>query len=164
MNKTGRKSKYETHVLPNLDRVPKLKRQGYHDEQLAKHFGVAYSTFKEYIKLYPDLKAALKKGKEELIEDLEDTLYRKALGKCTVKEVKKYIEKDKTGKEKTKIEEIVKEIPPDTGALIFSLKNLAPDKWKDAHEATFNEMSEAMNNFKLVSDELTKHLEDKTDE
>ena len=100
MARTGRKSKWESHVKPYLERIPKLKRQGYHDEQLAKHFGVAYSTFKEYINLYPDLKAALKKGKEELIEDLEDTLYRKALGKCTVKETKKYIEKDTSGKRK----------------------------------------------------------------
>ena len=64
-------------------------------------------------------------------------------------------------KERTKIEETVKEIPPDTGALVFSLKNLAPDRWKDAHETTFNELQTALDNFKLVSDELEKTLDDK---
>ena len=158
--KTGRKSKYETHVLPNLERIPKLRREGYHEEQIARVLGVGYSTFKDYISNQPDLRAALKKGKEELVEDLADTLYRKALGKCTVKEVKKYIQKDKTGKEVTRIEEIVKEIPPDTGALIFSLKNLAPDKWKDSHEATFNELSKAMDNFNSFSEQMIKTEEE----
>jgi len=156
--KPGRKSKYETNVLPDIDRVSKLARQGYHDYQIAKVLGVGTSTFKEYISKYPALRDALKKGKETLVEDLEDTLYRKALGKCTIKEVKKYIQKDKTGKETTRIEEIVKEIPPDTGCLIFSLKNLAPDRWKDSHEATFKGLDEAMDNFKLVSSELEKNL------
>lgn len=152
--KPGRVSKYITHVLPNLDRVPKLKKQGYHDEQIAAVLGVGYSTFNSYILLYPELKEALKKGKQELVEDLEDTLYRKALGRCSIKEVKKYIEKDKNGESKTKIEEVTKEIAPDTGALIFCLKNLAPDRWKDVHEATFNEMSKAMDNFKSFSEQM----------
>lgn len=43
--KGGRKSKWETHVKPNLDRIPKLRRQGYHEEQIAEILGVAKSTF-----------------------------------------------------------------------------------------------------------------------
>jgi len=153
-----RKTKYETHILPNLDRIPKLKKQGYLDEQIARVLGVGVSTFKEYKRDHSDLSDALKKGREELIEDLEDTLYRKALGKCTVKETKKYIEQGKDGKQRTKIEETTKEIPPDTGALVFSLKNLAPERWKDIHETTFKELDFAMENFKTVSDELDKVL------
>ena len=160
-SKVGRPSKYESHVLPHMDRIPKLKKQGYHDEQIARHLGVGIATFKSYKKKYPVLYDALKKGKEELIEDLEDTLYRKALGLCTIKETKKYIQKDKQGKETTRVEEIIKELAPDTGALVFSLKNLAPDKWKDSHEATFSEMQYALDNFKTVSDELEKTLNEK---
>ena len=33
-----------------------------------------------------------------------------------------------------KIETQVDELAPDTGAIIFSLKNLAPDKWSDKRE------------------------------
>jgi hypothetical protein len=140
--KGGRPSKYESHIKPNLERIPALRKQGYHEEQIAKYFGVAYSTFMEYKKKYPELTDVLKKGKEELIEELEDTLYRKALGKCTVKETKKYIKNLAGGKQETRVEETIKEIPPDTGALVFSLKNLAPDRWKDTHEATFKDLDE----------------------
>ena len=53
-----------SHIKPNLDRIPKVKeRQGISWEQLAKHFGVAYSTFKD-IRINIRLKGgALKKGK-----------------------------------------------------------------------------------------------------
>lgn len=152
--KGGRKSKWETHVEPNLDRIPKLRRQGYHEEQLAKLFGVAYSTFKDYKNKYPALSDALKRGKQELIEDLEDTLYRKALGLIKVTDTKKYIKKTKNGEE-TRVEETIKEIPPDTGALIFSLKNLSPDKWKDIHETSgVSELTIAMDNFESLRTQL----------
>jgi hypothetical protein len=138
--RVGRPSKWETHVLPFLDRIPKLRKQGFHEAQIAKHLGVGYATFMEYKNRYPDLTEALKKGKTELIEDLEDTLYRKALGLIKTKDIKKYIKKTKNGEE-TRIEETIKEYAPDTGALVFSLKNLAPDKWKDRRDYEMDETS-----------------------
>ena len=165
MNKAGRKSKYFTHVQPFLKEIEyQRKFENAIEADIAKNLGVALSTFSEYKIKYPELMDALKTDSKLIVWKLSDTIIRKALGQCTFKEVKKYIEKDKTGREKTRIEEIVKEIPPDTVALIFSLKSLAPHKWRDSQKETFIEMSEAMNNFKLVSDELTKHLEDKTNE
>lgn len=156
INNKGRKSKYFTHVEPNLDRIVKLRRQGYHEDQIAKTLGVGVSTFTRYKSDYEALRGALKKGKEVLIEDLEDTLYRKALGKIKITETKKYIKKTKNGEE-TRIEETVKELPPDTGAIIFSLKNLAPDRWKDLHESTgFKELEKAMENFGSISDQLSE--------
>ena len=69
-----------------------------------------------------------------------------ALGKVKVTETKKYIQKDSKGNDKTKIEETVKDIAPNPTLLIFSLKNLAPDKWKDVQDVTFNDMENAMKN------------------
>lgn len=131
--KPGRKSKWATNVENNLERIPKLKRQGYTEEQIAGVLGVGYSTFRDYMKLYPSLQAALKSGKELLVEDLEDTLYMKALGKCKVKKVKTVEVLDlRTGKMKIIRQETQEdEVAPDSGALIFTLKNLASDRWQD---------------------------------
>ena len=129
----GRKSKWATHVLPELDRIPKMKKQGISDEQIASVLGVGYSTFRDYMKKYPSLRAVLKEGKAALIEDLEDTLYKKALGLCTIKKVKTITILDpRTGKMKvTRTETQEDQVAPDSGALIFSLKNLASERWQD---------------------------------
>jgi len=131
--KPGRKSKWATHVENNLERIPKLKRQGLTDAQIAKVLGVGYTTFRDYMKLYPSLQSALKSGKECLIEDLEDTLYKKALGLCKVKKVKTVEVLDaRTGTMKIIRQETSNDtVAPDTGSLVFCLKNLASARWQD---------------------------------
>lgn len=147
----GRPSLYDIHVKPELERIPKLRRQGLTEEQVAKVLGVGISTFKEYKNKYPDLAAALKKGKCQLVEDLEDTLYKKALGKCKVKSSKKFIE-EVDGKKKVKIEETEQEIAPDTGALVFALKNLAPDRWKEVRDVNFSDLEDKLKSIKSFSE------------
>ena len=79
------------------------------------------------------IREALKNGKEELIENLEDSLYKRAMG-YEYEETKTIREKDDNGKDKVKLEITKKKLHPDTGALAFALKNLAPDRWKDRHD------------------------------
>lgn len=131
--KAGRKDRYETHVKPNLDRIPAWRKQGLTEQQVAKRMDVAVSTLNVYKNQHPELVEALKKGREELVEELETSLYKKAMG-FEYEEEKKIIEKDINGKDKKKVEKTTKLSLPDTGALAFALKNLAPDKWKDRRE------------------------------
>lgn len=122
----GRKSKYQSHVVPNLHRIPKWRRDGLTEEQIAKRLGIAMSTFSEYKLKYPELMEALKKGREELIEELEDSLYKKALGYDYTETKEEY-----EGNVLVKKVKMVKHVSPDTAALVFALKNLAPNKWKN---------------------------------
>jgi hypothetical protein len=138
----GRPDKYPTHIAPYLDRIPKLKRQGLTDKQIADKLGVGITTLKDAKIKYPALAAALKTGRMELVEDLEDTLYRKALGKVKIKKIKKYVE-EVDGKRTTRIEETEEELAPDTGALVFALKNLDPDNWKDTRHLEGGDQSKA---------------------
>lgn len=124
--KRGRKSKYETYVKPYLNRIPKWRRSGMTEEQICKKLGVGVSSFNRYKENFWELREALKNSKEELIENLEDSLFRRAMG-YSYEETK--IEKESDGR--AKITKITKELPPDVGALIFALKNLAPAKWKN---------------------------------
>lgn len=128
--KAGRKTKYDTNVKPCLDRIPKWRKQGMTEEQICQKLGVATSTFNVYKNKYSELVESLKKGKEELIEELQDSLYKRALG-YEYEEVKEYIEKDDKGNNKVKREVYKKVMHPDVGAIAFALKNLDKDNWKD---------------------------------
>jgi hypothetical protein len=130
----GKRNKWISHIKPNLNRIPKLRRQGYTEEQIAKIIGVGWTTLKKYKKLEPSLLSALETGKEMLIEDLEETLYQKGLGGRKVTKIKNTYKTISGKKVIVKVEEQIDELSPDTGALIFALKNLAPDKWKDRRE------------------------------
>ena len=94
------------------------------DEQLAVFFDVSVTTLNTWKKLYPDFLASIKKGKE--IADLEVTqsLKKRASGM----KLKKQVVKDGD------IIEIEDEIPPDTTAMIFWLKNRQPKIWRDKQD------------------------------
>jgi len=123
------KSRYETHVEPNLEKIPQWRRNGLTEKQVAKKLGVAYSTLRKYIDEHPALSAAIKKGKEDLVENLKDSLYKRALG-YEYEEKKTLIEKDGQDREKKKVEKNTKFIFSDT-CLLFALKNIASDEFKD---------------------------------
>lgn len=131
--KAGRKTKWDTHVKPYLDRIPKWRNQGMTEQQIWDKLKVGTSTAERYKQDYWELREALKNGKEQLIENLEESLFKKAMG-YGYEETKTVREKDENGKDKTRIEVTKKHLPPDTGALAFSLKNLAPEKWRDRHD------------------------------
>lgn len=100
------------------------------EKELAKKLGIAESTLNEYKKRYPEFTESLKKGKEELVEELEDSLYRKALG-YEYNEVKKTTFQEDLDIKSEKTEIIKKHMAPDVGAIVFSLKNLDRGNWKD---------------------------------
>nr|WP_142412346.1 helix-turn-helix domain-containing protein [Clostridium sp. Marseille-P7770] len=114
-------------------------RDGLTDEEIAKKIGISRSTLAEWKKKYPDISDTLKKGKEIVDTEVENSLLKRAKG-YTAKVKKtfklKKIEYDKTGK-KVKEEEVLEvgedevHIPADVTAMIFWLKNRLPEKWKD---------------------------------
>lgn len=97
-------------------------RDGLTNEQIAKNMGVGLSTLYSYQKQYNEIAQALKKGKEVSDYEVENALYRRAVG-CTVTEI---VEIDGE-----KVKETTKTVPPDTAAAFIWLKNRRPDKWRD---------------------------------
>lgn len=124
--KIGRPTKY-SEDMP--ERAAFLIREfGMTDKQLAKAFGVAESSLKEWRQVYHAFSAATKEAKEDHdSEKVEKSLLRRALG-YKYKEVTKE-KTDNGGMEITK--EVTKEQPPDTTAMIFWLKNRQPARWRD---------------------------------
>ncbi len=100
-------------------------RQGLTDKQIAKNVGISYSTFNLYKsnkEKYSEFSEAIKKGKEVVDFEVENTLLKLCLG-YTEKE--EYIVKDEEGNEIKKV--INKYYPPNATLIIFYLKNRMPE-------------------------------------
>ena len=116
-------------------------RDGLIDSQIAHNMNVSYTTFKEYKKKYPTILAALKKSKEIVDYEVENSLLQRCFGYNA--KVKKHLKVKKTeykeGMKVKEYEEIVEvddevHIPADTLAQIYWLKNRQIKKWRDKPE------------------------------
>ena len=120
------KGKYYTHVEPKLIAIEGWARDGLSNEQIAKNLGINPDTLYRYKRQYSELSEALKKGKEVSDYEVENALFKRAIG-FTYSEITTEILPDGTTREKV----IEKTALPDTTAQIFWLKNRRPDKWRD---------------------------------
>ena len=108
-----------------LIKVNGWARDGLIDEQIATNIGVSYSTFKEWKKKFPDFSAALKKGKDVVDREVENALYKSALG---------FIYEEETVTNAGDVVLVKKYSKPNTTAQIFWLKNRKRNQWTDKSE------------------------------
>ena len=106
-------------------------RDGLTDKQISHNMGVAWSTLKIWKTRFPALTDALRKGKEVVDREVENALYKRALG-YWVTETKTTTLPDGA----VKVEEIRKLVAPVTTAQIFWLKNRKPDQWREKNDLT----------------------------
>ena len=106
-------------------------RDGLIDKQIAHNMGVSYTTFKGWRNKFPQMAEALAKGKEVVDREVENALYKRALG-YWVTETETTTLSDGT----TKTTEKRRHIVPDTTAQIFWLKNRKPDQWREKNDLT----------------------------
>ena len=94
--------------------------------------GIVPQTFCKYKTLNSELKEALKDGRTALVENLYNTLFKKAAGfEYTEKKIIKEKNPD-TGQLEVVREEInIKQALPDVAALHLLLKNYDREKWTD---------------------------------
>lgn len=133
------KSKVDEWLTPDgLLLLKGWARNGLKDTLIAKNMGITAKTLYEWKNKYSNIREALKKGKEPADIEVEDALFKAAIGYyVTVKEpikvkTKKQL-KDKGTIEEEHVEFIEKEtyIPPNPTAIIFWLKNRKPEAWRD---------------------------------
>lgn len=134
MPKAGRKGRYAEWLTEDgLITLEGWARSGLTDSQIAKDkIGISLSTFCEWKARFPELADALKKGKAPVDTKVENALFKRAIG-YVAQEIKEIRNKDGEV-EQTVIKTY--EVPPDTTAQIFWLKNRRPDLWRDKHEVT----------------------------
>ena len=130
----------------NLSRIRAWARDGLSNEQIAHNMAITEKTLYEWANKFSEFGEALKKGKEVVDIEVENALFKKALGyNATIKKTFKvketlYNENGKKIKETEKLEIGYDEvhIPADTTAQIFWLKNRKPEIWRDKVETNLD--------------------------
>lgn len=142
----AKKSKYETHVLPNLGKIEAWAKQGVTTKEIAANLNIAYSTFRKYLEdgengdeRYSALSALYAQACEVSNKEVENSLYKLANG-YTAQVAKtfkvKIVEYDEqTGKKIREYEELQTgidevHVPANVTAQMFWLANRVPDRWK----------------------------------
>jgi hypothetical protein len=100
-------------------------RDGLIDEQIAKNMGVAYSTFKEWKKKYSAFSDSLKQGKEVVDRQVENALFKNAVG---------FMYEEETVTNAGEVVTVKKYSKPNITAQIFWLKNRKMKGWRDKQE------------------------------
>jgi len=98
------------------------------DIEIADLFGISVGALSKWKKKYPELNAAMKRGKDIANAEVAAKLYKRAIG-YTYQEVS--IRMAGTVEHKTTT---TKHCPPDVPAAIFWLKNRDKARWRDKHE------------------------------
>ena len=98
----ARPSSYSPVILPVVRACATF---GATAEEIANYLNIPWGSFKRWIYAEPELREALKRGRDASDERVVDSLYRRAIG--------------------------WRDLPPDTTACIFWLKNRRPSEWRD---------------------------------
>ena len=128
----GRKSKFDTVIKPNLELIDGWLRTGITERDIARRLHIAHSTFQAYKRQFPDFSDRLKKGRELADIQIENALFRAAIG-FEVEEIRTEFSDSSRTKSK-KVTKVTRKVPGDVIAQIFWLKNRCPDKWHDRRE------------------------------
>lgn len=127
-------------------------RDGLIDEQIAHNMGIRRSTLSEWKKRFSDIADALKKNKNIVDIEVENALYKRAVG---YEYTEKTIEIDDDGKKRVKITK--KGMAPETLAIIFFLKNRKPDEWRDKREVEVKGEISMTNALKAARERVIKN-------
>lgn len=131
-NQGGRPPKYNSKF--HIPWARNLARQGLTIEEIAAELEIGKTTIYRWMDNDDEFRNAINEGRSYSDSMVEDALYRRALG-GTYTEQRAEAIPGKSGKPNIQKQvTIKKEVPPDTAAAIFWLKNRQPDKWRDKRE------------------------------
>ena len=133
MAKRGQKSDVDNWITESgLLQIEQWAREKLTDKDIAeKKIGISQRTFDRWKSSNASIVSALKKGRAPVAEEIEKSFY----DICGIQEYKETTEEityDSNNNVISKHKRIVtKQAPPNVTALIFALKNLMPEKYRD---------------------------------
>ena len=120
-----------------LERITNWAANGLTDAEIAKSMGIRRETLSVWKQRHPNISNAVKRGRLMACEAIENALFRRATGMeltDTVEEFEGAIVDGKPANGSIKKRVTTRQVPPDTGAIIFYLKNRMPDRYADRRE------------------------------
>ena len=151
-----RKSKYETHILPNLDKIKYMRQNGATEKEIYKTFKVSEDSFYRYKKEKPELSEVLKESDDFLIGKIKDSVFTAAIGSVKTKSKYKHVNGRKiliSTEEETLVANMT--------AAAMALKILSPeyrDILSNNIQIDNTNVNNAMDNFNSFSEEIAKYL------
>ncbi|EMM2839018.1 helix-turn-helix domain-containing protein [Enterococcus faecalis] len=128
-------------------------KDGLTDEQIAQNIGISRSTLNEWKKRFPDIKDTIKRGKEVVDRQVENALFKSAVGYEYTEITKELTD---SGMKVTK--RVTKQVAPNPTSAIFWLKNRKPDEWRDKKETQISGEMSVSNPFTNLSEEELRRL------
>jgi len=122
----GRPTPYNPKTHPGF--VEALARLGLNDEAIAVKLGISTATLYNWKNQHPDFLEAIKRGKTEPDDAVEASLYKRANG------YEQTVQKPMVVGGEVKIVEYTEKVAASDTAIIFTLKNRRPDRWRDKQE------------------------------
>lgn len=125
MAKMGRPTSYDPVMCEAVYRYALL---GMTQPEMARNLGISAPTLSAWLLKYPEFRNALKAGSDEADTKVAMSLYQKAIG--YTRETIKVVMQDGA----PVLIPVTEQVPPDTVAQIFWLKNRRRDQWRDQRE------------------------------
>lgn len=150
----GRPSKYNKDLHPLLGEA--LASKGLINPQIAEKMGVSTSTLGKWMKEHEEFSDAIKRGREEPDDLVENSLFRRATGYENDKAVKIFMPAN--AKEPV-YAPYTEQVQPDVTACIFWLKNRRPDRWRDKQDINLSGGVDIKRDFSKLTDAQLEELE-----
>ena len=126
------KGKYKEWLEPDkLILLQGWRRDGLSYKQIADNIGIAEQTLNDWAWKHKEIKEALKKGEEVMVYEVENALYKAAIGYDVTETDQTETMNESTGDRVVTKHARKRHIPPSIGAICFILKNRRSDKWQD---------------------------------
>ena len=159
----GRKPQYDYWLTEEgLIKLTGWKRDGLTDAQIAHNMNISRATLYEWRKQFPVIFDALKKGKEVADYEVENALFKSALGYFIEEEDTTAVQARDGSITKT-IRKHKRWIAPSIGAQAFWLKNKLPEKWRDKPEIVDNKALERLDSILGAMKDRANNAEQETE-
>lgn len=116
-------------IESKLPLVEEWSKNGLTESQIAANLGISRSSLSAFKHRYPEFLDAINRGKAVAVTELENALFRRALGYDF--EVTKVSIRVIDGREVKYTEKTKKHLPPDVAACFLLLKNKDRENWCD---------------------------------
>lgn len=107
------------------------RRDGLTYAQISANMGIAEQTLNNWCLDHKEIKEALKKGEEVMVYEVENALYKAAVGYDVTETDQTETVNEATGDRVVTKHAKKRHIPPSVGAICFILKNRRSSKWQD---------------------------------
>lgn len=146
-------------IVKQLDKIRELAENGSTDKELIKALGISSSTFYRLKQEHDDFKETVESGRKIAINEIENALFKRAVGfkESCQKGMKIRRVKYSNGKKELEADDVKQYTeetyyPPDPASAIFLLKNWARDK-KYANDPQLIELRKQAMNLEVDEDD-----------